>query len=204
MPELESPEAATSPSRSSEQNGKGRTVSVPQESKKRGHVEPALVEHVIAIEVEGFRKIDDWECQQSAGTSAAVECFKALNNPQGETFTVFADDHPCAMFGCAPISDDGWPPGHGVLWFLASKGLFEIKSDFMIQVSNWMDYLQRYTPVCHNFVSVENTIALKWVVSVGFEVHEPAPYGKKGELFCQVVRRMENVNSEDREKAANT
>jgi hypothetical protein len=144
----------------------------------------------MAIEAIGFRAIDEFECQTNHGTTAAVQCFLALENPQAETFTVFKDDHPCAMFGCAPISGIGIEPGMGVLWFLGNEGLFEIKKDFMRQISIWLDWLQRYTPVCINYVSVENTVALRWCKEVGFEIGEPEVTGQNGELFRRVTRSL--------------
>jgi hypothetical protein len=145
---------------------------------------------VIELEVTGFRDIDNHECMVSQGTGAAAQCFLAIENIQGETFTVFADGHPCAMFGSAPVTDVGWPAGHGVLWFLATPELFEITADFLGQLQNWLEYLQRFLPVCHNFVSQENTVALKWCAQAGFVLQEPVPYGKDNEPFIEVIRTV--------------
>ena len=123
------------------------------------------------------------------GTTAAEQCFVALDNPQAETFTVFADDKPVAMFGAAPYSEMGTPPGTCILWFLGTTGLFKIKADFMRQVRDWMDWLQRYHPVGFNMVSAENDVSLKWAEAVGFTIHDTAPRGKNGEPFTLILRQ---------------
>jgi hypothetical protein len=142
----------------------------------------------VDLEAKGFREIDEFECQSSAGTSAAAQCFLALRNEQAETFTVMTDDGPVAMFGCLPVVETGVPPGWCILWFLASPDLFEIKKDFMLQISNWLDWLQRFTPYGLNHVSADNHVALKWCEAVGFELKDIAPYGIHGDPFRVVLR----------------
>lgn len=122
------------------------------------------------------------------GTTAAEQCFAALDNPQAETFTVFADDKPVAMFGAAPYSEMGTPPGTCVLWFLGTTGLFKIKKDFMAQVRYWMDWLQRYHPIGFNYVSADNAVSLKWAAAVGFRICQTEPHGRNGELFTLILR----------------
>jgi hypothetical protein len=147
-----------------------------------------VFEHVVALEAKGFREIDEHECQSSAGTSAATQCFMALRNKSAETFTVVTDDGPIAMFGQCPIVETGVEPGWCVLWFLATPDLFEVKKDFMLQISGWLDWLQRYSPYGINYVSVDNDIALKWCKAVGFDIQTTTPYGLHGEPFRAVLR----------------
>jgi hypothetical protein len=142
----------------------------------------------LEIAAQGFRAIDEFECQSMSGTTAAEQCFLALDNPTAETFTVFADDRPVAMFGASPFSDMGADPGTCVLWFLGSSGLFKIKKDFMTQVGHWLDWLQRYYPTGFNYVSADNHVSLRWCKAVGFMIGPTSRQGNAGELFTFIYR----------------
>lgn len=124
------------------------------------------------------------------GTTAVEQCFAAVDNPQAETFTVFADDQPVAMFGSAPWVELGSPPGMCILWFLGSNGLFHIKRDFLIQVGYWLDWLQRHYHTGFNFVSADNHVSLRWCQSVGFQLGDTERRGPAGELFTFIFRKL--------------
>jgi hypothetical protein len=129
----------------------------------------------------------------SCGTSAAAQCFAALDNPQAETFVAMTEDGPAAMFGAAPIESVTQAiqaPGACILWFLATEELFTIKKDFMQQISLWLDWLQRFYPEGLNHVSCENHVALKWCEAVGFVLGDPEPHGRNHELFRMVRRTV--------------
>jgi hypothetical protein len=171
----------------------GKVITLSEAREFRGWVEPATLAHVVELELKGFRAIDERECQVCCGTSAAAQCFAALDNPQAETFVAMTDNGPCAMFGAAPVDSVTKAieePGNCILWFLATEELFTIKKDFMRQISNWLDWLQRFYPVGINHVSVENHTALKWCEAVGFVLGPPEPHGRNNELFRMVRRTL--------------
>jgi hypothetical protein len=135
------------------------------------------------------------------GTTAAEQCFAALDDPNAETFTVFADDVPCAMFGLTPNNEMGMPPGAGVLWFLGTPLLYKIRKDFTKQVRHWLDWLQRAHPIGFNFISFDNHISLRWARSVGFTICQTESKGRNGELFTVILRQMDVPDTDESELA---
>jgi hypothetical protein len=144
---------------------------------------------VLALAARGFREIDEFECQVSCQTSAAEQCFVALDDPQAESFTIMGRGKPVAMFGATPVTGMNVEPGVGIIWMLACNDIKRLDQDMQGQVHEWMDWLQRYLPVCYNYVSVDNDIALRWCKSVGFDIGKPEVYGNNGEEFCQIIRK---------------
>lgn len=156
----------------------------------RGHVQPAALEDVLAIEAEGFRAADEHECQAATGTSCAEQCFQALEIPDATTLTVLSDGFPVGMFGVVPLVGMGIEPGWGVAWLLASNGLFEIKRDFLHQCRLWIDFLQKHYPSVVNYVHTENEAAIAWCKWVGFVLEEPVVYGVAEEKFHRAIRKI--------------
>jgi hypothetical protein len=103
-------------------------------------VQPAKLEDVAAIEAIGFREADDHECLIATGDHAAEQCYKALEIEDSITLTIMNEGYPVGMFGIAPYSAMGVPPGAGVLWLLGSEGIKEIKDDFLWQWCEWVGF----------------------------------------------------------------
>jgi hypothetical protein len=154
-------------------------------------VQPAKLEDVAAIEAIGFREADDHECLIATGDHAAEQCYKALEIEDSITLTIMNEGYPVGMFGIAPYSAMGVPPGAGVLWLLGSEGIKEIKDDFLWQCRDWVNFLQTHYPYGFNFVHTENHAALRWCEWVGFQFQEEIMYGHDPhlqELFVKAIR----------------
>jgi hypothetical protein len=141
------------------------------------------------MSAQGFREIDEFECQISCGTCATEQCFVAIDNPQAETFTIIGNGRPVAMFGTAPVVQMNVEPGIGIIWMLGTNDMKRLDANIQNQVHGWMNWLQRHLPVCYNYVSVDNPTALKWCRAMGIHVGEPEEYGENGEMFCQIIRK---------------
>lgn len=141
-----------------------------------------------AIEVEGFRVADERECYSMCGDTAALQCYKALDTPDADTFTIMANDYPVGMFGVVPKIDLESVPGQGIVWFLASNGLYDVKRSFIKQCPVWLTHLQRYYHHVENFVHMDNTVGLKWVEYLGFTLEGVVNHGILGERFMHVTK----------------
>jgi hypothetical protein len=154
-------------------------------------VQPAKLEDVAAIEVIGFRAADEHECRVAIGDSAAEQCYKALEMSEAITLSIMNEGYPVGMFGIAPFSAMGIPPGTGVLWLLGSEGIKEIRDDFLLQSRDWINFLQIHYPFGFNFVHAENHASLRWCEFVGFKFEGEMMYGidpENQELFVKAVR----------------
>jgi hypothetical protein len=52
-----------------------------------------------------------------------------------------------------------------------------------------VDELLELWPVLTNYCHAENTLALRWLKHLGFEISEPEKVGVNGEMFCKITAR---------------
>jgi len=93
----------------------------------------------------------------------------------------------------AVVDDDGVPvalcgvSGGGVIWLLCTNGLLATAANrrqFIREGKCWVNRcLQRYGPLS-NWVYAKNMGSIRWLKSLGFTVHPPAPFGPSCALFC--------------------
>lgn len=106
--------------------------------------------------------------RQSCQASLGAECH-----------AVIADEVPVALCGVA----EG-----GVIWMLCTDGLLATAANrrqFIREGKGWVDRcLQRYGPL-RNWVYAKNVDSIRWLKSLGFTVHPPAPFGPSCALFCR-------------------
>lgn len=121
---------------------------------------------------------------------AGKTIWEALNETKDifdNSFVWEVDGRLVCMYGVTPVSDKV-----GVIWFLATD-----------EFDNYKDFVKKHCKkVCnillmgydhvYNYVYVGHDKALRWVKWLGFTVHEPAPVGIKGDLFCkfEVVKNV--------------
>jgi len=95
---------------------------------------------------------------------------------------------------CHAVIDDGDVPvalcgiaEGGVIWMLCTDGLLATAANrrqFIREGKGWVDRcLQRYGPL-RNWVYAKNMGSIRWLKSLGFTVHPPAPFGPSCALFC--------------------
>ena len=93
----------------------------------------------------------------------------------------------------AVIDDDGVPVAlcgvseGGLIWLLCTDGLLASAANrrqFIREGKGWVNRcLQRYGPL-RNWVYAKNVGSIRWLKSLGFTVHQPAPFGPSCALFC--------------------
>lgn len=103
-------------------------------------------------------------------------------------------DHECHAVvddGGVPVALCGVADG-GVIWMLCTDGLLATAANrrqFIREGKGWVKRcLQRYGPLS-NWVYAKNMGSIRWLKSLGFTVHPPAPFGPSCALFCMFERR---------------
>lgn len=90
-------------------------------------------------------------------------------------FTVTIDDSPEALFGVVPCGS------FGSVWLLGTPVTFaEEKQEFLRQSRHWMQQLAAGFDHIGNCVDARNTVHIRWLEWLGFEMQSPillAPHG---------------------------
>jgi len=144
---------------------------------------PVTKERVVHI-AANLRKQDAYE----------VFCSDA-ESPEEAVYGSWKDSPDCRCIDAddgTPVGICGVSPGGGI-WMLATDGLLATAShrrQFIRGAKRWVDGLiaEGAGPL-HNRALAKNRTTLRWLRSLGFVIHTPAPYGPCGELFCYFERR---------------
>lgn len=95
------------------------------------------------------------------------------------------------VFGLSPMSLMGEV---GVPWLLGTEQMRDIKYTFARQSLLFIRKMLEFYPVLTNFVDARNTLSIKWLKWLGFEIQSPKPFGPAGMPFHQFsMRRSEYV-----------
>lgn len=102
--------------------------------------------------------------------------------------TIFFNDVPAAMWGICHF------PDFNLVWAIFTKEIERHPIAFLRESRRLKD---AFTCDVENYVDARNVAAVKWFKWLGFEVSEPVPYGRRGELF----HRFTHVCSAERARA---
>lgn len=108
---------------------------------------------------------------------------QALNYSINNTvfsLSVRIKDVPCVIFGCDGESVIG---NKGVVWMLASEKIKDIGFRFVRHSRKFISMMLSYYSYLYNYCSVDNTVSLQWLKSLGAKFHDPAPYGIEQKQF---------------------
>ncbi|MEP3275330.1 MAG: hypothetical protein ABJN26_16085 [Stappiaceae bacterium] len=105
-------------------------------------------------------------------------------------FTGLADGTPFVMFG---VGEQSRLLGVGVPWLLGTEQIEKHAVHFLRQSHLWSAVLQQNFRVLKNHVDNRNTLSIRWLKWLGFELAEPRPHGPDGLLFRAFEMRAENV-----------
>lgn len=95
-------------------------------------------------------------------------------------WSAWVDDHPVCMFGVAPLSI---LEGRGTPWMLGTEGVTTWPLVFLRRCKQCVKAMRAVYPTLENFVHDDNELAKRWLSWMGFEVSEPVPFGRRGEMF---------------------
>lgn len=90
----------------------------------------------------------------------------------------FVDRVPLAVYGLVRMS-----PATACPFMLGCNALEEHPIALQRYACNVLTRWKGEYVHLFNYVHAENETAIRWLESLGFQMQDPAPYGKKGELF---------------------
>lgn len=123
----------------------------------------ASQEHIEQMLTDGLRSADILEITTN-GHSPRYSLERGLRSSY-PCLAVVSGDHCCGMFGVAP---DSRYEGSGIIWFLGTDRILEIKTQFLKESKKW------FTEVTKNYRSVSNCIHedngthMKWLQWLDF------------------------------------
>lgn len=157
------------------------------QTKEHQRAEPATIEMVVPL-IGHLRKEDHVECMAMSGRDADICLVEAVRRSGDDCFVGMIGDDPVLAFGCAPQSILSFS---GVPWMLASERISEVKFKVVKQSRGFIKGFLRNYGVLENFVHAENKISIKWLEWCGFNIGNPEPIGRHGELFHHFWMRGE-------------
>lgn len=94
--------------------------------------------------------------------------------------TGLVNDELVCMWGVCPIS---LLSGSGSPWMLGTDLIKKKQRIFLRRSKPWLDDIRKDYRYLENFVDARNTLSIKWLKWLGFEMDEAEPYGIHGEPF---------------------
>jgi hypothetical protein len=147
-----------------------------QQAVKVRAVEPSDLVYL----AEHLREQDVAELRAAGHTDihAALVRSVAMSN---ETFVAVANGKPVAVFGCAEhgslLAKDGVP------WLLGTQEIVKHRRVLQRWARGYItDLLGRY-PRLFNAVHAENTVSVRWLKALGFDLHPPVAVPPHGAMF---------------------
>lgn len=91
-----------------------------------------------------------------------------------------------AILGATPLS---LLDGRGSPWMLGTDLVVKHRRALMADSPAYIRAMLRAYPHLVNWVHADNAVAVRWLRHAGFTLHEPEPYGVRGELFHRFEMR---------------
>lgn len=152
-------------------------------------IEPCVVRATMehTMRVGEYMREDDrreiWASAKSLPHHTLMRSYILSDAPK----TIMFNERPIAMFG---VVNQNVMSGYGVPWLLGTEEIEKISFRFLRGSREHLaEMLSEYKRL-ENFVDVRNTVSIKWLRWLGFDMMEPAPYGPFGLPFHRFV--MEN------------
>ncbi|RMH12121.1 MAG: hypothetical protein D6698_15620 [Gammaproteobacteria bacterium] len=106
-----------------------------------------------------------------------------------KAYTVFIDEDPALIFGVVRSSLLEY---RGVVWMLGTDALAELGMSKRVRYEMFRQLsalVEGYRYV-ENYVHDRNEVSKRWLEWMGFDLHEPVPYGPQGEPFRHFELRI--------------
>jgi hypothetical protein len=95
-------------------------------------------------------------------------------------WSAFADGQLACILGVGVIDMLG---GVGSPWMLGTDVLDRQSRVLVRRTPAYIARMRAAFPTLVNFVHAQNTTSVRWLRRLGFTLHDPVPYGARGELF---------------------
>lgn len=142
-------------------------------------------DHHIEAVLGRLRKADFDEVFAATGEDPDLALVNAWKNSLYRWSIVWRGE-VIGVFGLTALSLMGET---GVPWLLGTDAMAQIKRQFAIQSRTFIHKMLAVYPVLMNFVDARNTLSIKWLKWVGFELQPPKPYGVAGMPFHRFEMR---------------
>jgi hypothetical protein len=130
-----------------------------------------------------MREQDKKEVKASNGLEPLESLILSLKYSEECNTAIHDDGSVIGMFGVADCGEFGGP------WLLGSDRLLEIKKDFIMYSKEWVVETNKRYPILMNYVHADNTVAKRWLKSLGFVfLKRVEEYGVGKEPFYEFVR----------------
>jgi hypothetical protein len=133
----------------------------------------------VAVLVRNMRKHDVQEVNAATrmGVRNAVETSLNLST---YAKTGLVNDELVCMWGVCPIS---LISSSGSPWMLGTDLIEKKQRIFLRRSKPWLEDIKKDYKTLENHVDERNTLSVRWLKWLGFEMKKAEPYGVNGELF---------------------
>ena len=133
----------------------------------------------VAVLVRNMRKHDVQEVNAATrmGVRNAVETSVNLST---YAKTGLVNDELVCMWGVCPIS---LISSSGSPWMLGTDLIEKKQRIFLRRSKPWLEDIKKGYKTLENHVDERNTLSVRWLKWLGFEMNKAEPYGVNGELF---------------------
>ncbi|MDR1378537.1 MAG: hypothetical protein LBJ36_05745 [Synergistaceae bacterium] len=139
-----------------------------------------------------LRSADTQEIVEGSGISPSLAvAFSIAHSSPG--YAALLDGELVVVFGASPAG----APGVGVVWLLATQEIERHPVRFYRESKRMFGNVAEKYETLINWVDQRNTLSLRWLKWLGFEIGEPEPWGVMGLPFCR-VRKMRRKNDGER------
>ena len=135
------------------------------------------LEHIAAnMRPEDVREI--WLADRSSPIGALEIC----NIMSDKKFALLLEGEPVLAFG---LERDGLSD-NARGWLLATPQIAQVRRFFLQQSKPIFLSLTKEYALVYNYVHEQNTVALRWLKWLGFEIHPAIPFGAESAQFHRV------------------
>lgn len=126
-----------------------------------------------------MRDIDIMECQELSGQSPMDALVKGIEISDYSA-VITLNGRPCAVIGLNVVNA---LTGTGVPWMLATYDAVEHRRVFINHSRIGLDWMRQICPNLTNFIHEDNTIGIRWLKWMGFDIEQSQPMGENGAMF---------------------
>jgi len=139
---------------------------------------PAADDDILWV-ADHMRDADLVEIEAAIGIDP-YDALKYSVSVSSEAWSAYAGGEPIALFG---VGTQSMLSRTGAPWLLGTDKLLDQRLSLVrlgkLFVATWRTHYE----VMLNFVHAKNVSSIQWLETIGFCVHDPVPWGVRGEMF---------------------